>query len=415
MIRRLHNQVRPYAWGSRTHIARLTGQHLGPGPAAEMWIGAHPTAPSRVESGAGLDDVVAMDPERTLGRDVVTRLGPRLPFLVKLLAAREPLSLQVHPPRERARRRFREQEAAGLARDASTRSYPDASHKPELVHALTRFEGMAGFRDVAATAVILRDLRLDWLDAVADRLTSAPDPAGCLHAVVTEWLSLPRADVRRRLAAVRTAAGQAEARAHGTGRLHRPAPLEASEVARESVRVHAATAQLIQRYPDDPGVLVTLLLNHVVLAPGESMFIDAGTVHAYTSGFGVEIMAASDNVLRAGLTPKHVDIPELLEVADFRPVPPPRWEAEVDGCVTRLAPPVEEFELVLLDLDGSTHTLDGVGPRLAMCLAGTVALSTPTHQLTLAQGESAFVEAVGGALTVGGRGRVAVGQTPGAA
>jgi mannose-6-phosphate isomerase len=189
-------------------------------------------------------------------------------------------------------------------------------------------------------------------------------------------------------------------------------PIDASEVARESVRVYAASVPLIDRYPSDPGVLVTLLLNHVVMAPGESLFIEAGIVHAYTSGFGVEIMASSDNVLRAGLTPKHIDIPELLQVADFSPVAPPHFTASPVMGGIKLSPPVEEFELMVLNLRNEGVVLEHVAPRLVLCLHNTIELLVGNASVTLAQGEAVFVEAASGPLTARGLGRLAIGQTP---
>jgi mannose-6-phosphate isomerase len=411
MIHRLHNPVRAYAWGSRTHIARLTARDLEELPAAEMWIGCHPRSPSRIGSPEGLRlrDLIAQAPEPALGGRVRARFGDELPFLMKLLAASEPLSLQVHPPRDRAERRFAEQLAAGIPLDARERSYPDPLHKPELLYALTRFEGMAGFRDVHKTAAILRALHLDWLEAVADQLERSDAP-GALRSVVTRWLALPESAVRGMLADVRAAALSAEARAHAAPRPRRPVLLEASEVARESLRVYSATVPLIDRYPVDPGVLVTLLLNHVVLAPGEAMFIEAGVVHAYTSGFGVEIMASSDNVLRAGLTPKHVDIPELLQVADFTPIDPPYCAATPIASGIRLSPPIDEFELLVLQLNQDSAVLAGATPRLALCLRDTVELHAQGTTVTLEQGDAVFVEAASGSLTASGHGRLAIGQ-----
>jgi mannose-6-phosphate isomerase len=417
MIHRLHNPVRPYAWGSRTHIAGLTSREFGDQPVAEMWIGAHPSAPSRLgdDQGERLDDVIAAAPARTLGSYAQALHGDRLPYLLKLLAASEPLSLQVHPEAERAQRGFNAQEAAGMATDAWDRSYPDPSHKPELLHALTRFEGLAGFRDTGKTAAILRGLRLPWLDRDAGFLDNHHDAEQAVSELVTGWMSLPEDDVKRLLADVGAAAMSAEQRAHSAARPHRPTAMDAAEIARESVRVFAATAALVERYPTDPGVLVTLLLNHVVLAPGESMFIEAGVVHAYTAGFGIEIMASSDNVLRAGLTRKHVDVPELLAAASFQPIPPPRYVGTRVGADTVLAPPVAEFELHLLDLDGSAVTLGHPAPRVVLCLRDKVELSAGGEGLTLDQGEAAFVEAISGELTLCGPGRAVVAQTPVAA
>jgi mannose-6-phosphate isomerase len=377
-----------------------------------MWIGAHPSAPSRIDdaNGPALSDLIAAEPARTLGAQTRTRFGDRLPFLMKLLAAREPLSLQVHPGAERAGRRFAEQVAAGIPLHARERTYPDPSHKPELLYALTRFEGMAGFRDARKSAAILRGLRLPWLDQVADRLDGG-DASRALRDVVTTWLSLPADDVGGKLADVRAAALAAETRAHSAPRMRRPAVLDPGDVARESIRVYSATVPLIDRYPSDSGVLVTLLLNHLVLAPGESLFIDAGVVHAYTSGFGVEVMAASDNVLRAGLTPKHVDIPELLEVADFRPISPPCWTPSPSPNGTRLTPPVDDFELLVLDPHGDCVRLDRETPRLVLCLRDKVELEAGGTHMALEKGQAAFVEA-GSPLAVSGHGQASIAQTP---
>ena len=413
-MHRLTNPVRPYAWGSRTHIPKLCGWPVGDEPVAEMWFGAHPADPSRVEDGRGLDEVIEESPEALLGAHVAGSFGPRLPFLMKLLAAAEPLSLQVHPTSERARIRFAEQNAAGIPLTASERSYQDASHKPELIYALTRFEGMAGFRDTANTAVILRMFQLPWLDAVAADLTDTLTPFQSLRRVVTEMLSTSGGELHERLRQLRVAAEEAEARAHRPQSRMRPPDVEPSSVERESLRVFAQTKALVDRYPDDAGVLVTLLLNHVVLAAGEAMFIAAGVIHAYTSGFGVEIMAASDNVLRAGLTPKHVDISELLEITNFTPIPPPLWAGTpvTDADSVKLAPPVEEFELVVASIDGEEPMTDDVRPMIALCLEGELRVSTRESDEKLNPGEAVFVGDSDGRTQLAGTARFALARTP---
>ena len=408
-MHRLENPVRHYAWGSRTHIPRLLGVPPDGEPWAELWLGAHPAAPSRVEDGTTLDELIARDAEAILGPRLRATFGDRLPFLMKVLAAGEPLSLQVHPTSERARIRHAEQDVAGIPVDAPERTYPDASHKPELIYALTRFEGMAGFRDPVKTAAILRGLRLPWLDQVADAIETSPTPFQTLRGTVTELLALKGEHLRHRLRQLRAAAAAAELDLHARLAGRRGSVNEdPTAVERESVRVYAATVQLVDRYPHDAGVLVTLLLNHVVLAPGESMFIDAGVIHAYTSGCGVEIMAASDNVLRAGLTPKHMDIPELLEVTNFTPMPPPLWAAETtDGC-TVVSPPVAEFEL-LVHAVARPVALDATA-QLVLCLEGDTTVSTATGSEHLRVGESVFAGVADGPLTIEGFGRVAVGR-----
>ncbi|HET6652621.1 MAG TPA: mannose-6-phosphate isomerase, class I [Nocardioides sp.] len=409
---RLENPVRDYAWGSRTHIPKLLGVSPDGRPWAELWMGAHPSAPSRLPDGTSLQAAIAADPERLLGEKVHAAFGDRLPFLMKLLAAAEPLSLQVHPTSERARIRCAEQDAAGIPLDAPERSYPDSSHKPELVYALTRFEGMAGFRDPAKTAIILRGLGLPWLDAVADRIETTATPFQTLRAVVTEMLDTKGELLRHRLRELRAAASTAELRSHSSFAGRRVGTADdPTMVERESVRVYAATAQLVERYPEDAGVFVTLLLNHVVLAAGEAMFIDAGVIHAYTSGFGVEVMAASDNVLRAGLTPKHVDIPELLEVTNFTPMPPPQWASSsgVPGEVT-FTPPVEEFELAVVEVHDEVRLESA--PQVVLCLDGQVKVSTGDGTEDLPTGTAVYVGGGEGDSSVSGRGRVAIGRTP---
>jgi len=409
--------VRDYAWGSRTHIPKLLGRAPDGRPWAELWMGAHPSAPSRLADGTSLRDAIAQDAATLLGPRLRASFGDQLPFLMKLLAAAEPLSLQVHPTSERARIRCAEQDAAGIPTDAPERSYPDASHKPELVYALTRFEGMAGFRDPAKTAQILRGLGLSWLDEVADRLEASTTPFQTLRSVVTDMLAMGGPELEHRLRGLRTAAGTAEVRSHSTQAGRRlGAVADPSAVERESVRVYAATARLVERYPTDPGVLVTLLLNHVVLAAGEAMFIDAGVVHAYASGFGVEIMAASDNVLRAGLTPKYVDIPELIEVTNFTPIPPPLWVAsrtvsDTDLEVSVFTPPVEEFELAVLVLHDAAATLRSTA-QVVLCLDGEVQVTGSGTTVALVGGAAVFVGDADEPVTVSGRGRIAVARTP---
>jgi len=379
-----------------------------------MWFGAHASAPSLLESGRGLNEIIDEAPERLLGRAVVESFGPRLPFLMKLLAAAEPLSLQVHPTSERARVRYAQQNAAKIPLDAFERSYPDPSHKPELVYALTRFEGMAGFRDLTKSARILRMFGVDWLDDMAEVLSKTTTPFQTLRDLVSELLALTGKDLGSRLEELNVAARSAETQSHRPHSRLRPPAVEADSVERESVRVFAQTSQLIERYPDDPGVLVTLLLNHVVLAAGEAMFIDAGVMHAYTSGFGVEIMASSDNVVRAGLTSKHVDVDETLQITDFTPMPPPRWSGspldEADAVV--LSPPVQEFELVVATMVAGERLTEPAGPAIALCLEGGLTVATAASNEALSQGESVFVEASEGPSTIEGRGRVALARTP---
>lgn len=403
---RLDNPLRDYAWGSHSHIPRLLGRPRSEAPVAEMWLGAHPAAPSLLPDGGSLGAAVAADRAGMLGPATDVADG-HLPFLMKLLAAAEPLSLQVHPTAEQARAGFEREEAAGVSRDDPARNYVDRSHKPELIYALTRFEGMAGFRDPARSAEILRRFGVDRLAGLADELEQ-PDP---LRPVVTDLLSRSPDDVAPLIAEVGAVAAELDAKAHRIDRNPRRRLKDRDDVERESLRVFAQTVGLAERYPHDPGVLVTLLLNHVVLARGEAMFLDAGVVHAYTSGFGVEVMASSDNVLRAGLTPKHVDVPELLAVTDFTPMPAPIWTNDGDpDTLDEFRPPVAEFALTVAERP--TADLPATGPRIALCLDGEVVLTAGGDTASLTPGGSVFVAHSDGPLVAEGDGRVAVTSVP---
>ena len=392
----LDSPIQPYAWGSRYAIAAVQGRDVpAGGPEAELWVGAHPAAPSRLASdGRSLADVVAADPAGTLG--AAERFG-RLPFLMKLLAADEPLSLQVHPDADQARAGFEAEEAAGVPLDAPHRNYKDAYHKPEMLVALTDFDVLCGFRDPSVSALVLDRLGVADLEPVVAALRTATGPATAdgLRAAVTHLLTLP--DDRRATvvgeavaAATKLAARFAtvtDATAAGSG---------ADLPADAGARAYALLAMLGERYPGDAGTLVALLLNHVRLRPGDAVFAPAGYLHAYLRGVGVELMAASDNVLRGGMTPKHVDVPELLKLLKFEAGDPPRLNAEQRGPGLRSWPSkVDEFALSHVRVGGAHPEvmLPAPGPRLLLPLSGRLIADDGTGPVTLTPGHAAFVPA----------------------
>ena len=402
--------TRDYAWGSTSLIPRFLGTPADGRPQAELWVGAHPGNPSRLSDGTTLDEHLREHAAAALGPHSMDTFGPRLPYLMKALAAAEPLSLQVHPTSQRARIGYELEDQAGIPVGAPERSYQDRHHKPEMIVAITRFEGMAGFRDIEKTVRILGLLEHPWADRVAKELESAP-PFQALHSVVAEILAQSGPGLRELVAEIAVAATRAEARGHRTNRTTGRMYLDRASVERESTRLFAQTAQLAERYPEDPGVLVTLLLNHVVLSPGEAMFLDAGVVHAYTSGFGIEIMASSDNVVRAGLTPKHVDVPELLEIANFTPMPAPLWEpTAVTPNTLSYRPPVAEFALTIAREPGDR--LPAVGPRTVLCLDGDVVITSTDARQPLTCGESLFIAHDEGPIALEGDGTIAVASVP---
>lgn len=398
---RLTNAIQNYAWGSATAIPTLLGTPATGEPVAEAWFGAHASAPSHCvheDGGPGLPmpEVIARDAASVLGADVEARFGAGLPYLLKVIAAETPLSLQVHPHIDRAREGYAEEDAAGVPLDAPHRNYRDRNHKPELVYALTRFEALCGFRAPRRAVEILDGLGAPLAVELRTALAEEPTPAG-IERVFTRLLrpeTRPSAEDVGLLAeacAARLAAGS-------------PSP-----------RADRTVVTLQRAYPGDPGVVTSLLLNPVTLQPGDALFVPAGGVHAYLKGLGIEVMASSDNVLRAGLTPKHVDVDELLRNVDYVAAPPIRIAPEKFHGATRVYyAPVDDFELSVTRVaDGQAHPLPGRGPRILLCLEGSMtATSEHDGSLALTRGQAAFVPASDGALTVRGGGTLVQADVP---
>ncbi|MCC3282315.1 mannose-6-phosphate isomerase, class I [Arthrobacter caoxuetaonis] len=396
----LAGTLRPYAWGSRTAMAELFGRDPSGEPEAELWFGAHPGAPSLlVESPGGfstLDELISSDPEAALGRESVAQHGPELPFLAKVLAAGSPLSLQVHPTQEQARAGFEAEDAAGVDRSAANRNYKDPNHKPEMIFALSDFEALCGFRSPEDAAQLFRAL------AALVEASGRPAPALLVEAASDLESGRPEAE-RLEKAFRRLIAGDEDARdAVATAAA---ALRSLDEGARAGLDPALAGLEVLDGYyPQDPGVLISLLLNRVSLAPGEAIYLPAGNVHAYLSGLGVEVMASSDNVLRGGLTPKHVDIPELLQTIDFQSLGIPRVEAQTSGLGQEVyRPPFSEFALQRLELVQSANGAESMsasdvpvlqnGPTLVIALRGSVVLDSPKQDLVLHPGDCAFIPA----------------------
>lgn len=381
---RLANTVRPYAWGSTTAIPELLGTQPTGQPQAEMWMGAHPGAPSRVDRGHGpvpLTTLIEADPRGELGDATVDRFGPRLPFLLKILAAGAPLSVQVHPDLDQARAGYADEEARGIPADAPDRNYRDPNHKPELICALGPFNGLCGFRPPAEAAELLEHLGVAELKPWADLLRARPE-SDALRDVLAAILTTDRDT----LAPVVTRAAQAAAR------------LAADEPDAPHAPAYAAHARAAEAFPGDPGVIAGMLLNHVVLEPGDALYLGAGIPHAYFEGIGVEIMANSDNVLRCGLTPKHIDVPELLRVVRFTPTAPGVLRPTGGGHDGEQLydTPTDEFRLSRYALDPAAgpRVLDHRTPQIALCTAGHATLTAADGtDLTLSPGESAYLRA----------------------
>ncbi|MFI9269102.1 mannose-6-phosphate isomerase, class I [Kitasatospora sp. NPDC052896] len=390
---RLVNTVRPYAWGSTTAIPTLLGVRPTGEPQAELWLGAHPGEPSRVDRGEGprsLAEVIAADPVGELGAEAVEKFGPTLPFLLKVLAAEIPLSLQVHPDLAQAKAGFAAEEATGVPVEAGHRNYKDANHKPELICALDEFEGLCGFRDPLATADLMEQLAVPGLAPLIDLLRTKPAEQALREAVATV-LSTDPAVVAVTVKEVALALDRVLVEQPGS----------------PWAPAWSGYAYAAKHFPADAGVLAALLLNHVRLQPGEALYLGAGIPHAYLKGTGVEIMANSDNVLRCGLTPKHVDVPELLRVVRFE-----AGEAGVRGPVAGedgeelFAVPIDEFRLsrYRLTADGPQRAVSGRAAQVLLCTEGSVRLTGAGETLTLERGQSAYLPASGRDTLLSGAG-----------
>ena len=380
--------VQPYAWGSRIAIAALQGRQAPSAqPEAELWMGAHPSAPSGVERGGvrtTLDAVIAADPAGELGAARATRFGGRLPFLLKVLAAEKALSIQVHPSREQAEAGFREETERGLPPGDKARNYVDDWPKPEMLCAMTPFEVLAGMRTAADAAELLRELGVCELAPVAADLAAAAVPEA-LTAALGRVLSWPAADQAALIASVAAACERLAATDSG----YAPA-------CRAIVKVAAD-------HPGDLGIVAALLLRHVVLRPGEAVFLAAGGLHSYLHGTGVELLANSDNVVRAGLTGKHIDVPEVLKLTDPEVAVPVIEPRSLGGGVFAYDSPAPEFRLYRAGLSAAAVALPGDGPRLVLCAEGSLTLrSAAGGELTARRGESCFLSAADGAVTATG-------------
>jgi len=389
----LRGALRTYAWGSRTAIAEFTGRPSPTAhPEAELWFGAHPADPAWLENGNGTEtsllDAVRADPEGQLGPAVRSRFGDVLPFLVKVLAADEPLSLQAHPSAEQAVEGYLREDRLGVPLNSPIRNYRDRSHKPELLVALGEFEALAGFRPAAKSAELMRALGVSALDPYIALLSGQSDADG-LRALFTTWITAPQPDLDALV----------------------PAVLEgAVDYVRSGATEFVAEAKTVlefgERYPGDAGVLASLLLNRIALRPGESIFLPAGNLHSYLHGVGMEVMANSDNVLRGGLTPKHVDVPELLRVLDFAPADDAvlRPRTHRDGIELVYETPAPEFATSVLMLDGEHigHQVDAPsrhdGPQILVCTEGSVVVCAKSDEVTLHRGSAAWVAADDGPI-----------------
>ena len=375
-IYEMDNPIQHYAWGSLTAIAELMGNNEpSEQPQAEIWMGAHPKAPSRIRYGGAwhrLDHLIERHPQTFLGTNTIDHFGYRLPFLLKILAVAQPLSLQAHPNATQAKKGYAYENEQNISLSADHRNYKDDRHKPECICALTPFRGLCGFRGIEE---MLRLAESVWPDSYQSSVDLLKEQG--IKPFFEHLMTLP-AD--------------------------RCADLVARTTKRITMVRHKATEfvwilRLQERYPGDIGVLSPLLLNLIELKPGQSLFLDAGQLHAYLDGVGVELMANSDNVLRGGLTPKHVDVSELLNILNFSPMSVDIQEPQAtDGSESHYMSPVDDFRLSVIEVRPSMphvcHDRPG-RPEILLCINSPngIQCRSGLEEMILHQGRSLFVAA----------------------
>ncbi|EAU0667866.1 mannose-6-phosphate isomerase [Salmonella enterica] len=385
-MQKLINSVQNYAWGSKTALTELYGiANPQQQPMAELWMGAHPKSSSRITTANGetvsLRNAIENNKTALLGEAVANRFG-ELPFLFKVLCAAQPLSIQVHPNKRNSEIGFAKENAAGIPMDAAERNYKDPNHKPELVFALTPFLAMNAFREFSDMVSLLQ-------------------PIAGAHSAIAHFLQAPNAERLSQLfASLLNMQGEEKSRALAVLK----AALNSQQGEPwQTIRV------ISEYYPDDSGLFSPLLLNVVKLNPGEAMFLFAETPHAYLQGVALEVMANSDNVLRAGLTPKYIDIPELVANVKFEPKPaselltaPVKSGAELDFPI-----PVDDFAFSLYDLALQETSIGQHSAAILFCVEGEAVLRKDEQRLVLKPGESAFIGADESPINASGTGRLA--------
>ena len=387
----LKNEIQDYAWGSYSFIQRLLDAGHTDTPWAELWMGAHPKAPSKVQiddKWVPLDKLIEQFPEQILGQSTALRFNNSLPFLFKVLAAEHPLSIQAHPNREQARNGFDRENHEDIPLTAPNRNYKDDRHKPECICALTPFWAMEGFRPVSDTVALLSAACPVSLADAIEFLKQNPNRNG-LQRFFEALMTLPEHKIQQVID--ETAANAAE-----------------NESKNDEFRW---ISTLYDLYPEDIGILSPILLNLVCLQPGEALFLNSGEMHAYLEGSGIEIMANSDNVLRGGLTTKHVDVEELMRVLNFQPHALDILSPQNALACEKVYPtPAEEFALSVIQVDEACAYLTNKinGPEILLCTngAGEIFWNQADETMAINPGDSVLIPASLESYRISGRAEI---------
>tara|TARA_Y100000588_G_scaffold111297_1_gene122036 strand:+ start:375 stop:1571 length:1197 start_codon:yes stop_codon:yes gene_type:complete len=372
---KIDNEIKNYDWGSRTSIKNMFNiSNPYDHPQAEIWMGAHPNGCSKIaNTGELLSNVINNDKVGTLGEKVVSEFND-LPFLFKVLAAEKPLSIQVHPNKHNSEVGFAKENKIGIAQNAPNRNYKDGNHKPELLYALTSFRAMNGFRPIRDILTIFDELGLSTIVGIVDLLRKEQNSSG-LREFFYLIMSLNLKEKNRVLDELKTI---------------EPKKLK-STLTRDAFSYSEVFSEY---YPGDIGILSPFILNIVDLQPGEAMFLFPETPHAYVEGTALEVMANSDNVLRAGLTPKYIDLDELIENVNFEPVEPSdlKMLPQLYGNRKVYPIPVIDFGFEVVNIEhGYDCELYTKSLEIIFCIEGDVRLYNNDDFLVLKTGESAFI------------------------
>ncbi|EOX4793401.1 mannose-6-phosphate isomerase, class I [Vibrio alginolyticus] len=386
---KLKNQIQNYAWGSKTSFSELFGiENPTNEPQAEIWMGSHSGGCSRNEENYRLlSDIIAQDKSAILGSYTANRFG-ELPYLFKVLAADTPLSIQVHPNKRKSEQGFARENEQGIELSDPTRNYKDSNHKPELIYALTQYKAMNGFRPIKQIIRLFDEIAIKELQQEVSLLKQAPNSVG-LEGFFSSVMML-----------------SGERKTKVMSQLEESYQKTLTSLAREAIEYSQAFKV---QYEDDIGLLSPFILNTVELAPGEAMFLFAETPHAYVRGTALEIMASSDNVLRAGLTPKHIDIPELIDNVVFSSTNPEslKMSPVIKGSKEYYPIPVDDFGFDILHANSAKQEQYVRSAEILFCVDNNIVVESQDKSVELLPGESVFVPCSAQMYTYQGQGRLA--------
>ncbi|MBU1183064.1 MAG: mannose-6-phosphate isomerase, class I [Pseudomonadota bacterium] len=373
----LKNIVKEYSWGSYTAIPRLLGKRPPyDKPQAELWMGAHPSGSSTVKTGGKwepLSDLIKKNPAEILGRKCAEKYGEQLPYLFKVIAASEPLSIQAHPNLSQAKKGFKRENRLGIPPDSFNRNYKDENHKPELVCALTDFEALCGFRPVSEIVSLLTKTCSGTLKKQLNALKKNPDSSG-LKSFFTNVMTM---DFNRKKNVISEAT-------------------ENSRIFADENPAFKWILDLAGKYPSDIGVIAPLFLNYIYLEPGQAMFLPSGELHSYLNGVALELMANSDNVIRGGLTAKHVDVEELSNILKFRSLKNKIILPKKNKSEGTYKTPAQEFVLSVISVY-KDNVYTGSRRRtveIILCIEGKANIScSGNDKLNIAKGKTFIIPA----------------------